>query len=246
MVLSKSIYEILLNQKNINNEKDNFKSLIPKNDIVFEYDIHKKNMMKISEKTISLDKKEKKYKKEINIKKSDENNTDDELSDSSDEDDEKKPGKRNSDKNTEDFSFGNFIKFPGEETVISESKKDKETKVKNIEDEDEDEEPEDEEEGAEPEDEEPDKKDKADNKDKEDQKDKKEKDKEEINKKISSMQFFDNDTTDKQKKSLEPVVHLKGEFTEPSNSETSKHIINMDGGSNQSKKIVLSQKYDFF
>ena len=55
MVLSKSIYEILLKQKEINNIKEDYKSLIPRNNIILKYNIQEKNSIKVSDKTISFD-----------------------------------------------------------------------------------------------------------------------------------------------------------------------------------------------
>ena len=63
MVLSNQVRKILLKQSKINSFKNNYKSLIPNNDIPDTKQVYHDNMKKTVEKTINLNKKSSKKRK---------------------------------------------------------------------------------------------------------------------------------------------------------------------------------------
>jgi len=251
MVLSKSIYEILLKQKEINNIKEDYKSLIPRNNIILKYNIQEKNSIKVSDKTISLSKKQKKYSEEIKVDKF---NADDELSEESDDEDLKKENK------SEDFSFTDMISITEENNKNIESLKFFDTDDEDKTDENKGEEDKTAEDKTEENKEDEDKTDE--NKGDEDKTDKDKIDKEENNnvkeeKKnihgsvtllpesdlISSTDKKDIKSDKLIKDDLQQLIIRKDEDIEqPQESSTGGGIFERG----QTKKIILTDKYDFF
>ena len=96
MVLSNQVREILIKQHNINSFKNNYKSLIPSNDIPDVKRVYHDNMKKTVEKTINLKKSNKKNKLEVIVTK-DEFSLDEiiEMPPEEDEEDKEEPGDKN-------------------------------------------------------------------------------------------------------------------------------------------------------
>jgi len=113
MVLNIKVHELLSEQSKYNSLQDEYKSLIPTNNIPDKKLEYHKNMIEHSEKTIEIpDKKFKKKKKEIKVEK--ENNDNEENS-------------------TDEFSFDEIIQIP-DEPIEPDSESDDEELELNIDD----------------------------------------------------------------------------------------------------------------
>ena len=125
MVLSIRVHELLTQNSKNNLIQNDFRSLIPKNDIPDKKQVYHKNMLEISEKTIELKKSKKLFQKkeEIIIDKI-EDKTDEESTEEFDEE----PEEIEDTLNIEDTDKENEVEDADKEEVEEEDKKEEEEK----------------------------------------------------------------------------------------------------------------------
>ena len=222
MVLNIKVHELLSEQSKYNSLQDEYKSLIPTNNIPDKKLEYHKNMIEHSEKTIEIpDKKFKKKKKEIKVEKEDNDNEEN---------------------STDEFSFDEIIQIP-DEPIEPDSESDDEELELNIDESDEDDDKENNKEHDKEDDKEENKIDDKDDDQEDDKGDDKEEDKE--NDKGDGKKQMPDDLLLDVMKMVEKKE--KGEIKKEENVNiTIPDESNVDQGGGSVKRIKLDQHYNFF